>query len=266
MSTLALFAASGRLPLLLAEEACRQGYKLIAFGVTPMVEVGVRRFADCYFEIGLGQLQRSIDICKAHGVSDIAFAGKIEKKALYGSLDLDDRMRSVFAAAGGFGTDELMRALVAEFESEGFAVISQIDLGSAFLARKGVMTSRSPSNEQMRDIEWGLEALRVMGPLDIGQSVVVKQRVVVAVEGVEGTDQAILRGGSLAGGEAVVVKTPKPGQDLRFDVPTVGERTILSMHSAGCSVLAVQAGSTFILDQDRAVELADRCGICIIGV
>lgn len=266
MSTLALFAASGRLPLLFAEEARERRYKLIAFGVTPTVEAGVRQIADCYYEVGLGQLQRSIDICKEHGVSDVAFAGKIEKKALYGSLDLDDRMKSVFAAVTGFGNDEVMGALAAEFEAEGFRVISQTDLGRPLLARKGVMTSRGPSSEQMEDIACGLEALRVMGPLDIGQSVVVKQRVIVAVEGVEGTDQAILRGGSLAGGGAVVVKAQKPDQDLRFDIPAVGEGTVLSMHSAGCSVLAVRAGITFILDQDKAIELADRYGICIIGV
>lgn len=266
VSTLALFAASGKLPVVLAEEARRSGYELVAFGVTPSVGADLKDLASHYYEISPGQLQLAIDICKELGVFAVMFAGKFEKREFCSGMELDPRIQSVLSMAARLGDDSIMRALAAEFESEGFVVLSQIELGRSLLAREGVLTSRIPSDEEMKDVACGLDAIRVMGCLDVGQSVVVKRRVIVAVEGVEGTDQAILRGGTLSGGGAVVVKAPKPGQDLRFDVPTVGERTVLSMHVSGCSVLAVKSGSTFLLDPDRTVELADMYGISIVGV
>jgi DUF1009 family protein len=262
----ALFAASGNLPSVLAEEVKRRGQSLLVVAVTSTVDNRVRQIADSYVELGPGELQRAIDTCRGHAVEAVAFAGKLEKRDFCAGLELDSRMRTVLSAVANHGDDALMRSIAAEFETEGFAVLSQIELAQALLAPQGVMTRTQPTRGQMADIAHGIEALRVMGPLDVGQSVVVKQRVIVAVEGVEGTDQAVLRGGTLAGGDAVVVKAAKPGQDLRFDVPAVGENTIASMHAAGCKVLAVESGSTIVIDRNRAVCLADRHGICIIGI
>ena len=225
-----------------------------------------RRAASLCEEISPGELQRAIDICKAHSAATVVFAGKFEKGVFCAGMDLDGRLRQALSKMESRGDDRLMSAVAQEFESEGIEVISQIELGRRMLAEKGSMTLRQPTSGQMNDVSFGLDVLRAIGPLDIGQSVVVKHGVVIAVEAVEGTDQAVLRGGTLAGGHAVVVKAPKSGQDLRFDVPTVGKDTIACMHASGCSVLAVQAGSTFIVDKDDAVQLADEHGICIIGV
>lgn len=266
MHMVALFAASGRLPSVLAEEIKRRGHSLLVVAVTSAVDTRVRQMADSHVELGPGELQRAIDTCRDYGAQAVAFAGKFEKRDFCAGLELDSRMRAVLSSAASLGDDAVMRSIAAEFEAEGLVILSQIELAQALVAPEGILTRTQPSREQMADVAHGSEALRVMGPLDVGQSVVVKQRVIVAVEGVEGTDEAVLRGGTLAGGDAVVVKASKPGQDLRFDVPAVGENTIASMHAAGCRVLAIESGATIIIDRDRSVCLADRYGICVIGI
>lgn len=266
MRTVALFAASGRLPLILADELRRSGNAVLVVAVAPSVDERIKQMADSYVKASPGELQRAIDICREHSATAVVFAGKLEKSVFCAGMDFDDRFLRVLSSVEHLGDDQLMSAVAGEFESDGLEVVSQMELGRRMLAEEGPMTAKSPSSEQMEDVAFGLDALKTIGPLDVGQSVVVKRRVIVAVEGVEGTDRAVLRGGTLAGGGAVVVKAPKPGQDLRFDVPTVGQDTIVCMHVSGCSILAVKAGSTFVVDKHETVQLADRHGLCMVGV
>lgn len=266
MSTVALIAASGGLPAVFADELCRRGHEIVAVGIVPAVDARVRQAARCFEEISPGRLQRAIDICNEHSATAAVFAGKFEKSVFCAGMEFDDRLKQVLSRVKGGGDNLLLCAVAEEFESEGIEIISQLELGQRILAQKGAITDRSPSSDQMRDVFFGLDVLRDIGHLDVGQSVIVKRGVVVAIEAVEGTDQAVLRGGTLAGGGAVVVKACKPDQDLRFDVPTVGKNTIVCMNASGCGVLAVEAGSAFIVDKDETVQLADRHGICIVGV
>jgi len=266
LSTVALIAASGRLPLIFADELRRRGHDIVLLAIVPSVDARVRQAASYCEDLSVGELQRAIDICKRHSAAAAAFAGKLEKSAFCAGMELDSRARRLLSKLATRGDDRLMTAVAEEFESEGIEVISQIELGRSLLAERGAMTLRHPTSEEMNDVSFGFGVLRAIGPLDVGQSVVVKRGVVVAIEAVEGTDQAVLRGGTLAGGCAVVVKAPKPGQDLRIDVPTVGKDTIACMHASGCSVLAVEAETTFIVDKDEAVQLADKHGISIVGV
>lgn len=266
MGTVALIAASGRLPSIFADELRRRGHDIVVLAIVPSVDARVREAASHCEDISVGELQRAIDTCKRHSAAAAVFAGKFEKSVFCAGVYLDDRATRLLSRLKDRGDDRLTSAVAEEFESEGIEVIGQIELGSHILAEKGAMTRVQPTREEMDDVSFGLGVLRAIGPLDVGQSAIVKRGVVVAVEAVEGTDQAVLRGGTLAGGCAVVVKAAKPGQDLRFDVPTVGKDTIACMHASGCRVLAVEAGSTFIVDKDEAVQLADRHGISIIGV
>lgn len=154
--------------------------------------------------------------------------------------------------------------MIDEFQSVGLECVSALDLCPELLVREGILTRRRPTTTEEKDIAFGWELAREMGRLDVGQSVMVCDRAVLAVEAIEGTDQAIHRAGLLCPrGGFVVVKVAKPGQDRRFDVPTVGKQTIESMHSAGGRVLAIEAGQTIVLDETETVALADRYGISI---
>jgi DUF1009 family protein len=162
--------------------------------------------------------------------------------------------------------DAILRAIASELEDEGIRIReSTFGLEDLFV-EEGTLSRRSPTKSEWRDIEFGWEIAQAVGTLDIGQCVVVKDRVVVAVEAVEGTDEAILRGGALAKGGAVVIKRFKPQQDRRFDLPTVGLRTIEVMVESRGAVLAIEAGKALFLDRAEAIAAADKAGIAVVGI
>jgi hypothetical protein len=163
--------------------------------------------------------------------------------------------------------DTIVHAVIKEFAADGIAFESALDLCPELLVTPGVLTRRRPTPREEEDIAFGWELAREMGRLDVGQSVAVKERAVLAVEAIEGTDRAIARAGELCrAGGFVVVKVAKPHQDMRFDVPTVGTATIETMHRAGGRVLAIEAGRTIILDQPATVALAERYGISVVAL
>ncbi len=159
-----------------------------------------------------------------------------------------------------------MLAIVDEIEREGFKVLDQTVYLKPFMPKVGVFSKAQPTEEQWADICFGFELAKQMGALDIGQTVVVKHKAAMAIEAIEGTDKCILRGGELGRGEAVVVKTEKPNQDVRFDVPAVGIKTLMSMIDSGCKVLAVEAEKTIFVQQQDVLDMADRHGIVICAV
>jgi DUF1009 family protein len=161
----------------------------------------------------------------------------------------------------------MLLGIIAEFAADGIIFESALDLCPELLVGPGVLTRRKPTTREESDIRFGWELAKEMGRLDIGQSVAVKERAVLAVEAIEGTDRAIARAGEWCpAGGFVVVKVAKPQQDMRFDVPTVGCDTVESLHRAGGSVLAIEAGKTIILDRDDTLKLADRYGISVIAL
>jgi DUF1009 family protein len=169
------------------------------------------------------------------------------------------RMRS-------FRDDALLRGVAAEFESDGIAIVPSTTFLSSIVVHDGVLGRHSPRRREWSDIAYGFRVAKEVGRFDVGQSVVVKGGVALAVEGMEGTDPCIRRGGELGHGDVVVVKVSKPGQDLRFDVPAVGPRTIETMTAAGARVLALEAERTILLDRDELLEHADRASIAVVGV
>ena len=157
-------------------------------------------------------------------------------------------------------------AIVDEIEREGFTVLDQTVYMKPFMPKVGVLTKQQPTEEQWQDICFGFELAKHMGALDIGQTVVVKNKAAMAIEAIEGTDKCILRGGELGRGESVVVKTEKPNQDVRFDVPAVGIKTLMSMIDSGCKVLAVEAEKTIFVQQSNVLDMANRHNIVICAV
>ena len=218
--------------------------------------------------VKLGQLGKILELLKSEGCVEAVLCGGITKVRLF-DVRPDLLGLKVLAGLRSFGDDAALRAIASAMDQAGLHIISPLPLVPELLAPRGPVGKRRLTDEQRRDVEVGLSAARALGALDLGQTVVVKRGVVLAVEAVEGTDACIARGGQLARGSGsgpVVVKVCKPGQDTRFDVPAVGPRTIETLREAGCSALAIEAGATLVLDRAELIALADAAGIAVEGL
>ncbi len=263
-----LVAGTGELPVLFANAAASSGRPVIAFGIKGLTDHRLKGQVDTFHEIELGHVSKLIDLLKQNKIRQVVLAGGIPKKEMYNpSLSLDPAAKGLLAGSNNKGDDHLLRAF--QFFLKAKAGVSVVDARSILknsVATKGVMTHRKPSAEEKKDIQIGYRAAKAIGRLDIGQTVVVKLGVVLAVEAIEGTDAAIRRGAELGNGAAVIVKTAKPTQDLRFDLPCIGLNTLDLMKSCGCSVLAVEAQKTLMLDPQKMIESADKAGLTLVGL
>ncbi len=255
-----LIAGSGRLPILFAEAAARAGRKVVAVAHEGETDPALRAAA----WVKLGQLGRIAELLRDAGCAEAVLCGGIRKPKFF-DLRPDWLAVKALARMRSFGDDAALRAIAAALEDEGVRIVSPLPLMPDLLAARGPYGKRRLSAEQRADAEAGLAAARALGAADIGQTVVVKSGVVLAVEAVEGTDACIARGGAFRRG-AGVVTARKPQQDDRFDVPAVGPRTIDACAAAGCSALAIEAGATLVLDRAELATAADRVGIAVEGI
>ncbi|MGZ6125945.1 MAG: LpxI family protein [Myxococcales bacterium] len=255
-----LIAGSGRFPLLFAQAAQRAGRGVVAVAHEGETDPALSALA----WVKLGQLGRIVEVLRGAGVSEAVFCGGIRKPRLF-DVRPDWLGLKALARLRSFGDDAALRAIAAALEGEGVRIVSPLPLVPELRVPPGPLGRRRLSEEQRADALAGLEAARAVGQADIGQTVVVKRGVVLAVEAVEGTDACIARGGALGKG-AVVVKARKPQQDDRFDVPAIGPRTVEACAAAGCAALVVEAGTTLVLDRAELVEKADGAGIAVEGI
>jgi hypothetical protein len=269
-----LLAGAGRFPIVFAEAAKRQGIKVVCVGVAGMASPELAQHCYSYNEGPLARFGYAVRTFKRHRVDRIIMAGKIEKTVLFQSWRifrlLPDfrtlRMWYRFATSNR-KDDTILLAVIREFERDHLHFDSALDYCPELLVKHGFLTKRKPTEAQWRDIRFGWTLAKEMGRLDVGQSVVVNDMAVIAVEAIEGTDRCIRRAAELCRrGGFTIVKVAKPQQDRRFDVPTIGMETIRTMHEAGGRVLAVEAGQTIIIDEPEAVELADKLGIAIVSL
>jgi DUF1009 family protein len=216
--------------------------------------------------IKIGQLNKLIKAFKEDGVHQAVMLGGIKKTHVFTTLRPDFRTLAMATRLALWKDDDILREFAKELEREGIAICESTFGLEGILVEEGTLTARAPSEKEWEDIRYGWEVAHEIGRLDIGQCVVIKDRVVVAVEAVEGTDEAIKRGGELVKEGAVVVKRSKPQQDLRFDLPAVGPRTIEVMVSVKASVLAIEAGRTILLDREIMLEKARSARIAIVGI
>ncbi len=269
-----LLACAGNLPVAFARKARQCGIPVVCVGLAGLADPGLREL--CYEfhwlrRLSLGFVVRTF---RSAGVTRWAMAGKFHKHVLFHPrrwLQLLPDWRMIrfyfFRRRRANNDDSLLLGLIDEFRAYGLECVSPLELVPELLVREGVLTRRPPTAAERRDIAYGWQLAREMGRLDVGQSVMVRERAVLAVEAIEGTDRAIERAGELCSRSGfVVVKVAKPRQDRRFDVPTVGTRTIECMHRAGAKVLAVEAGQTILLDEAETIALADRYGITITAL
>ena len=266
MESIGLIAGNGTFPLLFARTARAEGLGVVAVaheGETPA------ELADCVDSITwikVGQLDTIIRTFQARGVRRAVMAGGIRKASLMAHFAPDARALRFLAGLTQWSDDTLLRGVAAELEGEGIAVVeSTLFLGS-ILTPLGPLTHTEPDESQWQDVTYGLGVAKGIGAWDVGQTVVVKSRIVLAVEALEGTDAALRRGGELGHGGAVAVKVSKPGQDLRFDVPAVGTTTIAVCADAGVAVLALEAGRTLLLERAALIEAANQMAVTVVGV
>ncbi len=259
-----LIAGGGQFPLMAAQAARKQGLRVVAVALLGETDTGLSEEVDHLVWIKLGQLGRLIKAFKKHGVRNALMAGGIRKRRMF-EIRPDLRALSVVSKLAVFHDDDILRALARELAGEGIEIVSSISYLPQLLAPPGCFTKRRPSKTEKEDIQFGWKVAAKLGELDIGQCVVLRKKTVLAVEAIEGTDETILRGGKLAREKAVVVKTSKPGQDLRFDVPSVGLETIKVMSRVNASVLAIEAEKSLLFDKPDMIEYANKAGITIVS-
>lgn len=266
-SAIGIVAGSGRAPLYMAR-AARARYEKVALLTFDRATLELTRSTVDVAEFTSPfKVSRIFEFFRSNEISQIVFIGKVDKRALYSGIAIPDaRAISVLKKIYSRGDDQLLDLIGAEFESEGFRIVSQFDLLSDYILSAGLFSARAPTESERADIDFGMRLARSVASLGIGQTVVVKERAPIAIEAIEGTDETILRAGALAGRSTVVCKALRPHQDRRFDIPTIGLETIETLKRAKAAVLAVEAGASFVFEREKAIEAANRAGLVLIGV
>jgi DUF1009 family protein len=266
LTRLGLIAGNGRFPLVFIEAARTEGVELIAVAHEGETPPEIATVLPAVTWVKVGELGKIITTFQHAGITQAVMAGGIHKAGALSHIQPDARGLAFISRLSSLKDDVILRGVAQELESEGITVVESTHFLSALIAQEGVLTPQAPDAEQWADIRLGFAAAKEIGRWDVGQSVVVKRGTVLAVEGIEGTNVTIHRGGSLGGAGIVVVKVSKPQQDLRFDVPAVGPETITVMHEVRASVLAVEAGRTLMIDKSALLDAAARLGISVVAL
>ena len=268
MAKVGLIAGIGNLPVEFMRAAQHEGYEVVVISVVTDGAPELQAEADAYYQISVFKSDTVIKTFLKEGVTDVTMLGKVTKEHLYKKITTIPDMRTIklLNRLRNRKDDTIMLAIVDELEKEGLSVADQTKYMRSLMPPVGVMTTRKPTEIEQLDIEFGFALAKQMGALDIGQTVVVKEQAAMAIEAIEGTDECIKRGGALGREGAVVVKTAKPNQDVRFDVPAVGMKTLESMITGNCKVLAMEAKRTIFVEQEAVLQKANELGIVICAV
>jgi DUF1009 family protein len=263
---LGLIAGNGRFPFLVARAVRKKGRRVVAVGIREEAFPELEAEVDELHWVGLGQLGKCIDTLKRAGAREAVMAGQVKHRQIFSDVVPDLKLMGLLARLAFKNTDSLIGAVADTLEAEGIRLLSSVEFLGDEMARPGAMTRRAPTKDEMKDVAYGRRIASTLAGLDLGQSVVVKDRAAVALEAMEGTDEVIRRAGRLAGAGSVVVKVAKPKQDLRFDVPVVGPATVEAMREAKARVLAVDADKTLLLDKESFLRDAEAAGIAVFGM
>ena len=259
-----IIAGGGRFPIMAADAARTQGHPVVAVAFREETDPELADRVDQIVWIHLGQLGHLIKGLKGHGVQKALMAGTITKRLMF-KLKPDLKGLAFMSKLAIFHDDGILGSLAGELKKEGIEIISATSFLPDLLSPSGCITKRRPSKKEEEDIQFGWQMAKELGRLDIGQCVVVRGKTVLALEAMEGTDETILRGGRLAQEKAVVIKVSKPEQDLRFDVPAVGLKTLETMFTVKASVLVIEAGKTLMFDKPAMIDYANKNKITILA-
>lgn len=266
MKKLGLISGSGELPFAIASEARSMGYSVIAIGLEPLADKSLASVVDEIKWVNIGKLGEIIATLKKSGIREAVMAGKVPKSLLYKkTITPDLRAIKFLFSLKDRSDDSILIAFSKELKKNGITLLNTTDFSFRLMTPEGVLTKKIPSKEEWKDISFGWKIAKEIGRLDIGQTVVIKNQAVMAIEAIEGTDEAIKRGGTLAGEGSIVIKVSKPQQDMRFDIPVVGLETLKSMLKVNAQVLAVEAKKSIILNMDEIIQEADKARISIVG-
>ncbi len=269
MSRIGLIAGNGRFPFLVLQGARSLGYDVTIVAIKEEafseLESAARVVGAALHWVSLGHLGTCIKVLKAAGISRAVMAGQVKHVKIFSGILPDRALLSVLTRLKARNTDALISAVADVMRGEGIELMDSTTFLQPLLAGRGTLTARLPSEEEQEDFVFGYRIADAIASLDIGQTIAVKHKAVVAGEAMEGTDEVIGRAGHLAGPGVRVVKVAKPNQDMRFDVPVIGIPTIEAMRAAGASALSIDAGRTLVLDGDRVFATANEAGIAIVG-
>jgi DUF1009 family protein len=259
-----LIAGNGRFPFLVLEGARSQGIEMAVIALKEEASADLEKITKRLHWVSLGELSKTIDLMHQEGVTQAVMAGQVKHNKIFSAIRPDWKLAKLLFSLPRKNTDSLIGAVARVLEDEGIQLVDSTLFLKPLVPASGVLTRRAPNEHEVEDMTYGLSVARQVASMDIGQTVVISDRACVAVEAMEGTDEAIARAARITGGKPlVVVKVSKPGQDMRFDVPVVGLPTIEQMRGAGATALAVDAGRTLLFDRAKLIELADEGGIAI---
>lgn len=262
-----LIAGNGRFPFLALEGARERGVEIVVAAIKEETSTEIEKHAERVEWVGVGQLGRLIRFFKREQVTHVIMAGQVKHHQIFRLNALPDlRMVRMLARLSTKNTDSLIGAVADELAREDMTLVESTTFIESLLAGEGVLTRRAPTKDERADMDYGLGVAREIARLDLGQTIAVKDRAVVAIEAMEGTDAVIARAGGVTRGKAfVVVKVAKPNQDMRFDVPVIGVPTIENMKQSGATAIHVTAGKTLLFDKDQLIALANENGIAMVG-
>src|ERR1700678_4504841 len=259
-----LIAGNGDFPFLVWEGARSRGIEMAVIAIKEEASPGLERVAKRLHWVSLGELSRTIELLHEEGVKRAVMAGQVKHNKIFSSIRPDWRLAKLLLSLKSKNTDSLIGAVARVLEDEGIDLVNSTEFLGPLLPAAGVLTRRAPDESEAADITYGRSVATQIAGLDLGQMVVVRDRACVAIEAMEGTDETIERAARIAGGQRlVVVKVSKPRQDMRFDVPVVGLKTIEVMKRSNATARAIDAGRTLLFDRDAMIRAADEAGIAI---
>jgi len=260
-----IIAGSGIFPFLALEEAQKRGYTCVVAGIKEEAEAGLRDKADEFDWIERGDISKVISFFKKHGVREALLAGKVDHRRIFQKEKLDRPLSQLLNQIKEKSPTAIIKAIIDFMNKEGIQVVNPTSFLASHFCQEGIMTETKPSQEVKEDIHFGLRIARKIADLDIGQTVMVKDKAVVAVEGIEGTDEAIKRGGKLAGEGIVVAKVSRSCQDMRIDIPAVGLSTVKMLAEVGGAALCIEAQKVLFFQKKEAISLANAYKIMIMA-
>ena len=261
-----LIAGDGILPVEMARHAKENGFEVVCISLANDNVKELKKYCSKVYSCHPGEMTRIEKIFVEEEIKQVTFLGKVHKRVLLQLHKFDSRAIEILKSVKRLNDDEVMLLIVKEFEKHNITVLDQTIFIKNLMISSGVLGKLKPTEKQMEDVNYGFWLAKEMGKVDVGQSVVIKDKMIMAVEAIEGTDMCIRRGAKLAKQNAVVVKVSKPFQDKRFDIPAIGLRTLKTMRKYRADLIAVEANETIIVDQEKVIEYADRHGIVVMAV
>ena len=259
-----LIAGNGDFPFLVLEGARSQGIEMAVIAIKEEASPALERAAKRLHWVSLGELSRTIELLHQEGVKRAVMAGQVKHNKIFSAIRPDWKLAKLLFALPSKNTDSLIGAVAKVLEEEGIELVNSTEFLGPLLPQEGVLTRRAPSEEEAADIVYGRRIAHEIAGLDLGQTVVIRDCACLAVEAMEGTDETIERAGRIASGQRItVVKVSKPQQDMRFDVPVIGAKTIEVMRRSGATALAIDAGRTLLFERDALIGAADEASIAI---